>query len=98
MLFALYAGLAAVFLALCVPLWSRFGPHYAVFVLSGIVTPLATFPPPASLGRYLSVLFPAFLVAADLLGRHPIARQLVVLASGALLCLMALLFVLGGMD
>ncbi len=98
MLFALYAVLAVVFLALCVPLWSRFGPHYAFFVLSGIVAPLATFPTPASLGRYLSVLFPAFLVAADLLGRHPIARQLVVLASGALLCLMALLFVLGGMD
>lgn len=60
-------ALGALFvLALAVPVWRRFGPPYAVFILVNMLPPLAAggF---LSAGRFSAVMFPAFLWLAAVL-------------------------------
>ncbi len=68
---------------------SLLGPAYAVFVFCGALVPL--YSGLHSLGRYVTVLFPAFVVFAHYL-RDPLPFRLVLLASGMLLSLLTVLF------
>jgi hypothetical protein len=81
--------LALVWLALVVPIWRRLGPAYAVFVLICTLVPLSA--GLESLGRYIAVLFPAYLVLGHYL-RRPLLFRLVVAGSATALGLLTALF------
>lgn len=83
------------FLALIPLIWRRLGPIYALFAFACIAAPLLDFPTVRSLGRYLSVAFPVFMVVAFALRERP--RLLVALSvvSGVLLILFATYFIAG---
>lgn len=83
----LYVVLTAGFLLALPLVWRRLGPVYAVFTAASVLAPLLDFPTVNSLGRYLSVAFPVFMVAAWLLREHP--RALARIAIGCLLALIA---------
>jgi hypothetical protein len=60
-----YLALVAAAVALLVPVWRRLGPSLAIFVATSLVMTVGTGLPGA--GRYISVLFPLFLVGGALL-------------------------------
>jgi hypothetical protein len=65
---ALYGVTGIAFVALVPAIWRRFGPGYAMFVLLSLLVPLSSgvF---EGVGRYCSVLFPAFLWLASMRSR-----------------------------
>jgi hypothetical protein len=78
----------AILCLVAVPfVWRTLGPPYAAFVLLSVLAPVLEFPTLNSLGRYLSVIFPAFFLLAYLLRRRPL-----VLYNLAFLCLIALVY------
>lgn len=81
-----FVTLALVFLAAVPFVWRKLGPPYAAFLALSVLAPLLDFPTLNSVGRYLSVLFPAFFLLAYLLRRQPL-----ILYGLALLCLIALI-------
>lgn len=84
-LFGFYAVLLVVFLVSLIWVFRLLGPHYAFFTFACSVSSVATFPTLSSLGRYLSVVFPAFIVAAYYLRKRPVLQQVLVIASSLLL-------------
>ncbi|HEX9037459.1 MAG TPA: hypothetical protein VF808_10760 [Ktedonobacterales bacterium] len=80
-----YSALTLLCLATTPFVWRKMGPVYAVFLLLSVAAPLLNFPTLNSLGRYLSVLFPAFFILAWALRDHP--RYLYVLAGLSLIAL-----------
>lgn len=84
-LFGFYAVLLIVFLISLIWVFRVLGPHYALFAFACAVTPVATLISLSSLGRYLSVIFPTFIVAAYYLRKRPVLQQVVVVASSLLL-------------
>jgi hypothetical protein len=87
----LVMNLAAAVLTLVAvaPVARRMGLGYAAFVLIGTVIPLSA--GLQSLGRYVTVLFPTF-VMLGLYVRNPLARNLLAVAFSLLLGLCTLLF------
>lgn len=77
------------FLALSVPVFRRLGPSYGVFTLGSIVMPLIV--NLDGLTRYVSVIFPVFIVMGRWVPRRPFAPIAVVL-SAALMVFMASMF------
>jgi len=74
---------AAVLFALAMvwPIWRRFGPAWAVFVLINVITPLVG-GGVLSLGRMTSSLFPLFLALAAILPEALVPAVLVAFAAG----------------
>lgn len=97
-LYGVYLALALVFLVALVPVYNLLGPSYTFFAFVSVVTPLVTFPALDSLGRYLSVIFPVFIVAAFYLQRRPWLLQVVVVACSLFLALFAYMFLIGVID
>jgi hypothetical protein len=87
---ALNLAVTILWLAAVIPTWRLLGPGYAVFVFLGAAIPLAS--QLESLGRFMAVLFPVFIVGGYYL-RHPRVFELVVSGSAALLGLLTALFV-----
>jgi hypothetical protein len=94
LLFGLFAVGAAVFLASLPAIWRLLGPVYALFAAASILVPILTTDQMVSEGRYLSVVFPTFLVAAYALRERPRARDALVLALAVGLALFTILFAL----
>lgn len=97
-LYGLYAFLFLVFLISLVWVFRMLGPHYAFFAFASMVSPIATFSTLASTGRYLSAIFPTFIVAAYYLRKRPTLQQVIVVASALFLAIFALAFLFTLMD
>ncbi len=69
------------------------GPTYALFTFASIIAPIIDFPNANSLGRYMSVIFPLFMVLAYALRGRPILRWTLYIASSACLLLLAAFFI-----
>jgi hypothetical protein len=91
----LYALLIVFSVLAAIPIWRLLGLPYALYALASIVAPVATFPSVSSTGRYVSVIFPIFMVVAYALRRRPLLREAVILTSAIFLALFAVLFVNG---
>jgi hypothetical protein len=77
--------LAVAFLALCYPVYRLLGPSYLVFAVLSCVAPIFEFAVLSSTGRYMSVIFPAFMVLAYALQKRPTLRDMTVVAFVLLL-------------
>lgn len=64
LLYGCYLVLSLIAFALLVPVWRRLGPGYALLTFVSLVLPLSS--GLQSMGRYIAVMFPLFLVAGDL--------------------------------
>lgn len=92
LVYGLYAFLFLVFLISLIWVFRLLGPHYAFFAFASMVAPIATFPILASTGRYLSAVFPTFIIAAYYLRKRPVLQQVIVVASCLLLAAFTLTF------
>jgi hypothetical protein len=93
-LFGIYALLTAVFLWSLPAVWRLLGPVYAFYAGASILVPILTTDQMVSEGRYLSVVFPSFIVCAAALRDRPRAREALIAASAAALALFTVLYVL----
>lgn len=93
-LWGLYAVLVLLFVLALVPIGRILGLPYALYTFASIAAPIATFPMMTSLGRYLSVAFPVFLVTAYLLRRAPGLRDGLALGGAAALGVFTVMFTL----
>lgn len=93
-LWGLYAALIVLFVLALVPISRILGVPYALYAFASFAAPIATFPMMTSLGRYLSVVFPVFLVVAYLLRRAPGVRDGLALGGAAALGVFTVLFTL----
>lgn len=91
-LYRIYFLLVMLFLLAMVLVWRWLGPVYVLYSVPSIIAPVITLPHPTSLGRYLSVVFPVFIVAAMLVSKHPPLRYALVLGCAVFLSLFALMF------
>lgn len=83
------------FLALT-PLTVRLlGPVYGLLIVASILSPVLDFPFVSSLGRYLSVIFPVFIVLAYLLRNHRVLRWSLYVVGSLLLILFSAYFLAG---
>jgi hypothetical protein len=93
-LYSVYLLLTMVFLLSLVPVIRRLGLPYALFAAFSIIAPIIDYPHISSLGRYLSIIFPTFLVAAHALRNRPVLREALVLAGAVSLGVFTLMFAL----
>lgn len=91
--FAIFVML--MFLALVPFTWRLLGPVFTFFCLASIFSPILNFPNANSLGRYLSVIFPVFIVLAYLLRDRPRILAAFCMGSGIVLILFATYFIGG---
>lgn len=94
LLFGIYAVLTVLFLFSVIFIWRRLGPVYTLYALLGILVPILTCDVMVSEGRYLSVIFPTFMVLGHALRRRPALRDALAVALACFLTLFAILFVL----
>jgi hypothetical protein len=87
--------LMVCFLALSVLVLRLLGPTYAFFTVASILTPVLDMPTVNGFGRYLSVLFPVFMVVAYLLRGRPWVAACLSVVSGVLLIIFASWFIGG---
>jgi hypothetical protein len=83
------------FLALSVLVLRLLGPTYAFFVVASILAPVLDMPNVNGFGRYLSVVFPVFIVVAYLLRGRPWVAACLSVVSGVLLIIFAAWFIGG---
>jgi len=94
LLFGLYSVLALLFLVSLPVIWRRLGPIYALYAALAILTPILTDDVMVSVGRYLSVVFPTFIVVAHGLRERPAPRDALAVAGAIFLSLFTIMFVL----
>lgn len=87
--FAVVASVVAVYF-----IFRRVGPVYAFFTLASVAVPLLTNATPISLGRYISVTFPLFMILALALRDRAALRELILTTFSVLLIVSAMLFAL----
>lgn len=97
-LYGLYSLLFVVFLISLIWVYRLLGPHYVFFALVYMLAPIATFPTLSSTGRYLSAVFPTFIVAAYYLRQRPTLRQVIIVASSLFLAIFTLTFLFAMVD
>ena len=83
----IYVLLTLAFLALCYPIYRLLGASYLVYSVLSCIAPVIEFPQIKSSGRYLSVIFPAFIVLAYALRNRPILRDVTLVGFTLLLAL-----------
>jgi hypothetical protein len=81
----IYAVLILTFLAACYPVYRLLGLSYALFALLSCVAPVLEFSVIKSSGRYMSVIFPLFIVLAYALRTRPILRDMTIIGFTLLL-------------
>jgi Mannosyltransferase (PIG-V) len=91
----IYVLVALAFLALCYPIYRLLGLSYLVFALLSCVSPILVFGVVQSTGRYMSVIFPAFIVLAYALQKRPTLRDMTIIAFALLLAVATVNYVLG---
>lgn len=91
----IYVVLLILFLLTLIPIARLLGAPYALFALVSCMAPVVTYAAVTSMGRYLSVVFPSFIVVAYALRRWPWLREGVVITSAVFLGLFTALFVSG---
>ncbi len=94
-LFLTYAVLIVTFPAVLYPIYRLLGASYLVFSLLSSLAPLLDFPGINSTGRYLSVIFPAFIVLAYALQGRPVSRGITIAVFTLLLTFCVFGFVAG---
>ena len=94
LLFGIYAVLTVAFLGSLPAIWRMLGPVYTLYAVAGMLLPILTTTSMVSQGRYLSVVFPTFIVTAYSLRDRPLLREALVIAGAVLLTLFSILFVL----
>lgn len=87
--------LVLCFLALSVLVLRLLGPTYAFFAVASILLPVLDMPTVNGFGRYLSVVFPVFMVVAYLLRGRPWVAACLSVVSGVLLIIFAAWFIGG---
>ena len=88
---AIGLAMALLWLLTIIPMLRRLGLGYACFVAVGVLVPLSA--GLESLGRYVTVLFPAFMMLAACGQGRPTTRAVLLAGSAMLLGLFATLFV-----
>lgn len=63
----------------CYWVWRMLGISYAIYTFASAVIPLLDFTRLDALGRYMSVLFPVFIVLAYALRNRPVLRDVVII-------------------
>jgi hypothetical protein len=91
----IYVLLFLAFLALCYPIYRLLGLSYVVFAFLSCMAPIFEFPVINSTGRYVSVIFPAFIVLAYALQKRPVLRDLTIIAFALLLAVATVGYVQG---
>ncbi len=81
----IYVLLILAFLALCYPIYRLLGPSYAIYSLLSCIAPVLEFSQVKSSGRYMSVIFPGFIVLAYVLRGRPILRHVTLIGFTLLL-------------
>ncbi|HEX8032342.1 MAG TPA: hypothetical protein VF510_00760, partial [Ktedonobacterales bacterium] len=66
-----------------------------IYALASLVLPLVVFSTVDGLARYLSVIFPVFLVGAYALRNRPHLRDLICISGATFLTVLTLMFVQG---
>jgi Gpi18-like mannosyltransferase len=85
----IYALLVLGVLAACFPIYRLLGPSYMIFTLLSCIAPIVEFSSIKSTGRYVSVLFPVFMVLAYALQKRPVLRDMTIIGSSLLLAVCA---------
>jgi hypothetical protein len=94
LLFGLYSVLALLFLISLPFIWRKLGPIYTLYAVLAILVPIITDDVMVSVGRYLSVVFPTFIVLAHALRERPAPRDALAVAGAIFLSLFTIMFVL----
>jgi hypothetical protein len=94
LLFGLYSVLALLFLISLPFIWRRLGPIYTLYAALAILVPIVTDDVMVSVGRYLSVVFPTFIVLAHALRERPASRDALAIGGAIFLSLFTIMFVL----
>jgi len=81
----IYALLVLAVLAACYPIYRLLGPSYLVFTFLSCVLPILEFSSINSTGRYMSVIFPVFILLAYALSKWPALRDMTISGSALLL-------------
>ncbi|HEX8035142.1 MAG TPA: mannosyltransferase family protein [Ktedonobacterales bacterium] len=87
--------LLPLFVVALLPIARLLGLPYVIYALASLVLPLVVFSTVDGLGRYLSVIFPVFLVGAYALRNRPYLRDLICISGAAFLTVLTLMFVQG---
>jgi hypothetical protein len=85
-------ALTIVWLVAIIPTYRLLGAAYAIFALICVLVPLRA--GEESLGRYLAVVFPVFIVFGYYL-RSPLVARLLIVGSAAVLAVLAMLYANG---
>jgi hypothetical protein len=80
-----YALLIVGVLAACYPIYRLLGPSYLVFAFLSCVLPILEFSSLKSTGRYVSVIFPVFILLAYALSKRPALRDMTIIGFAVLL-------------
>jgi hypothetical protein len=94
LLFGLYSVLALFFLISLPFIWRKLGPIYTLYAVLAILVPIITDDVMVSVGRYLSVVFPTFIVLAHALRERPAPRDALAVGGAIFLSLFTIMFVL----
>lgn len=78
-LYAMYVLAWVGSLIACYWIWRMLGIPYAVYTFASAIVPLLDFTRLDALGRYVSVLFPVFIVLAYALRNRPVLRDVVII-------------------
>lgn len=92
----IYVVLFILFVLSLIPIQRLLGLPYTLYALASLISPIATFPNIHSLGRYLTVIFPTFIVVSYGLRRMPRLRIALVVLSVFYLWLFTVLFLTVG--
>jgi Mannosyltransferase (PIG-V) len=85
LLYLIYTLLILAFLAACYPVYRLLGASYLAYSLPIILASLIDHPGLNGYGRYLSVVFPVFIVLAYLLRDRPMLREITIIGFTLLL-------------
>jgi hypothetical protein len=85
LLYLIYTVLILAFLAACYPVYRLLGAGYIAYSLPGILASIIDHPGLNGYGRYLSVIFPVFIVLAYLLRDKPLLREITIIGFTLLL-------------
>lgn len=90
-----YVVLFGLFLLSLVPIQRYLGLPYTLYAFVSLISPITTLPNINSLGRYMSVVFPTFIVLAYGLRRWPMFRMALVVLSTFFLWFFTVVFLTG---
>jgi hypothetical protein len=85
LLYLIYIVLILASLAACYPIYRLLGPSYVAFAVPSMLAAIIDHPGLNGNGRYLSVIFPVFIVLAYALRDRPLLREITIISFTLLL-------------